>query len=1063
MRHTQWQFRAGAAILLPTMAMLVMPTLLLGNADTWKTGVSGTFSDGPNWTDGTAPGSSDSAGFRVPGTYTVTFTSSPTNQDLFVDQGTITFASSGGTRTYYLTGAGGGQDANITGGTLTLGTGGTPLHLSVGDMLSVQTGGTLQALFNSDVYASWLEIGTSASLSASAMLVDGSGSGLSISSSGNHLLGGSGATGNLTFQNSASGNIAGTLVLGQGAANNTTGNLTVQSGASLTLNNVIAGAGGAAGQSGTITVTGSGSTVTQNNGTSLTLGAAANSIGTLSIANGASYRAGSSSTWPRNTVTVNKTGLIDMSGGTFYAGANITINGGVMQRSATGAFNWELYYDSGWSSRPPTTMSIQSGGRVSFAGDYTIPAPSIVNIAGAGSRMETVGGGSLSTATYYTGWAYPANAHLAEINVTNGAVMASDDHLLLASRSALTVDGAGSKAASGMTYVTTWSRDATSGPQPGSIMLAGTSEARVTSGGLLSAGSCLDVDGELEVDGIGSSATAGPDVESYWGYSAPATVTFRNGATGSFPGGVRFFMDNSTFRVESGASVSMGYLFTSCLDSSTSGIGGRGSFAGVATVTVTGTDSTLSTTGPIGLILGDPTGEGIATMTVADGGTYIGSPTGTTILYPNGLMIIDGGTVSLGFLEGQGGRINLLRGSLSIVGDVAVRNGGPLGENLFLGDDTSLSLTGLLGVDPYARLVLQGGSLIASGLMVEGTFEFDSGTLSFLDSPRIFVGPTGSFETTPPFANTGRIELMGGGARVAGAGALTNAGLILGGGEIAKPTTNTASGEIRATSGDYLLFSGLNGPNAGRISLQSGTVEFSQGLTNAASGLITGRGTLIVGGTGLLNQGSMAFSAGITDVFGDVALTSGAKIITTGAGTTTFWDDVIHNGVEIRTSAGCASVFFGSVSGSGPFTGTGTVYFEGDLSPGSSPAEVSFESDMVLGTAARLLVEVGGTTSGTEYDVLDFGGRAVLNGTLEVALIEGFVPQAGERFDILNFDPALLAGAFDAVELPTLPSGLAWDRSSLYTQGVVAVVPEPATLALLGLGLAAWLRQKRLR
>lgn len=1057
MRHTQWEFRVGAAIILPTMAMLVMATLLLGNADTWKTGVSGTFSDGPNWTDATAPGSSDSAGFRVPGTYTVTFTSSPTNQDLFVDQGTITFASSGGTRTYYLTGGGGGQDANITGGTLTLGTGGTPLHLSVGDMLSVQTGGTLQALFNSDVYASWLEIGTSASLSASTMLVDGSGSGLSISSPGNHLLGGSGATGNLTFQNSAGGTIAGTLVLAQGAANNTTGNLTVQSGASLTLNNVIAGAGGAAGQSGTITVTGSGSTVTQNDGASLTLGAAANSIGTLSIANGASYRAGSSSTWPRNTVTVNKTGLIDMSGGTFYAGANITINGGVMQRSATGAFNWELYYDSGWSSRPPTTMSIQSGGRVSFAGDYTIPAPSIVNIAGAGSRMETVGGGSLSTAGYYVGWNYPAAAHLVEINVTNRGVMASDDHLLLASRSALTVDGAGSKAASGMTYVTTWSRDATSGPQPGSIMLAGTSEARVTSGGLLSAGSCLDVDGELEVDGIGSSATAGPDVESYWGYSAPATATFRNGATGSFPGGVRLFMNGSNFRVEGGASVCAGYLFTTKGDA-TSGPG-----SATATVTVTGDDSTLTTTGPIGLILGDPTGDGSATMTVADGGTYIGSPTGTTILYPNGLVIIDGGTVSLGFLEGQGGRINLIRGSLGIVGDVAIRSGGPLGENLFLGDDTSLSLTGLLGVDPYARLVLQGGSLTASGLMVDGTFEFRSGTLSFTDSPRIFVGPTGSFETTGPFTNTGRIELLGGGARVAGAGALTNAGLILGGGEIAKPTTNTASGEIRATSGDYLLFSGPNGPNAGRISLLSGTVEFSQGLTNAVSGLITGRGTLIVGGTGLLNQGSMAFSAGITDVFGDVTLTSGAKIITTGAGTTTFWDDVVHNGAEIRTSTGCASVFLGSVSGSGPFTGTGTVYFEGDLSPGSSPAEVSFESDMVLGTAARLLVELGGTTPGTEYDVLDFGGRALLDGTLAIALIEGFVPQAGERFDILNFNPAALAGAFEAVELPTLPNGLVWDRSGLYTEGVIAVVPEPATLALLGLGLAVYLRQKRLR
>jgi hypothetical protein len=154
----------------------------------------------------------------------------------------------------------------------------------------------------------------------------------------------------------------------------------------------------------------------------------------------------------------------------------------------------------------------------------------------------------------------------------------------------------------------------------------------------------------------------------------------------------------------------------------------------------------------------------------------------------------------------------------------------------------------------------------------------------------------------------------------------------------------------------------------------------------------------------------------------------------------------------------------GSVSGSGSYTGEdGTVYFEGDLSPGNSPASVSFESDLVLGSTMRLVMEIGGPTPGLQYDVVGFGGKTVLDGTLEVALLGGFMPQAGQEFDILNFDPASVTGHFDAVELPVLIKGLSWDTSGLYTQGAITVAPEPATLALMGLGLALGLGRKRRR
>ncbi len=142
---------------------------------------------------------------------------------------------------------------------------------------------------------------------------------------------------------------------------------------------------------------------------------------------------------------------------------------------------------------------------------------------------------------------------------------------------------------------------------------------------------------------------------------------------------------------------------------------------------------------------------------------------------------------------------------------------------------------------------------------------------------------------------------------------------------------------------------------------------------------------------------------------------------------TIFFDDVTNQG-EIRTSANAFAIFFGSVSGAGTFTGTGTVNFEGDLTPGNSAAAVNFAGDVVLGPESTLNIELGGTAAGTQYDQINVAGDLTLDGTLEVSLINGFTPTAGQTFDFLN--GSTLAGAFSSVVLPDLP-GLVWNTSQL--------------------------------
>jgi hypothetical protein len=60
-----------------------------------------------------------------------------------------------------------------------------------------------------------------------------------------------------------------------------------------------------------------------------------------------------------------------------------------------------------------------------------------------------------------------------------------------------------------------------------------------------------------------------------------------------------------------------------------------------------------------------------------------------------------------------------------------------------------------------------------------------------------------------------------------------------------------------------------------------------------------------------------------------------------------------------------------------------------------------------------------------------------LGSTLQVSLINGFKPVAGNTFDILDWGS--LSGTFNSIQLPTLANGLQWNASQLYTTGVFSI------------------------
>ena len=371
------------------------------------------------------------------------------------------------------------------------------------------------------------------------------------------------------------------------------------------------------------------------------------------------------------------------------------------------------------------------------------------------------------------------------------------------------------------------------------------------------------------------------------------------------------------------------------------------------------------------------------------------------------------------------------------------------------------------GVENDAAITLVAGQTLTTngaGLDNQGVLNLGAGTLTgggplsnsgylFLNSGFVNANggltnqPTGLLTVAQNFAaivngavvNQGEVQLGGLGTTLSGTGTLTNTGLIRGDGIIFKSIANGTTGEIRLEFGKRIKFSGSLGSNAGRLNLLNGTAEFTQPLTNSATGQILGVGSLMVGGTGLTNNGQIALSGGTSYIFGDVNNNTGTStkgINITGNADVTFWDDVTNTGASLfKVTTGSSATFFGTYAGTGT-TGGGDLHFEADITPGASPATVTFANHVVFGADAVAKFELGGTSAGTQYDQIHVNGLLELDGVLQISLINGFTPAAGQSFDVLDW--TTLSGTFSSFVLPS-SGGLTWDMSQLYTTGVLTV------------------------
>jgi T5SS/PEP-CTERM-associated repeat protein len=437
------------------------------------------------------------------------------------------------------------------------------------------------------------------------------------------------------------------------------------------------------------------------------------------------------------------------------------------------------------------------------------------------------------------------------------------------------------------------------------------------------------------------------------------------------------------------------------------------------------------------------------TLTV-NGGTFVSQGTFNIATDINGngsvLQVTNGGKVTANVaaqIDNSSATISDPGSNWTVGGDLLV---GPSfdGGDLNISNQGTLYISGslLLGTQ-YTDLHLTGGTLRFSGYFKNpnATLVYAAGTVQlagdrtmgsdaamtdfFGASPVIPAGKTLAVEGTATISSTAPVTMSGGNLT---AGTL----LITSGARLTSTAPSTVTGPIIAAAGSLIDATGA---------------DLAIGSTTDVNGFGT-QGKLQVGAhtVTLLDANDAVFdslsltklgsgaSPGTLNSANGLTLDFGGNI--TGYGTIGTPNNIakplINNGHITGNSVAQAITLGGYVKGVGTFD---NVSFTGTFSPGLSPTILTV-GNVSLSPTSTLVMELGGTIPGSGYDQIQSSGALAFDGTLQVSLINGFTPAAGQSFNL--FDWLSTSGSFATLQLPTL-TGRTWNTSQLYTTGVLSV------------------------
>jgi hypothetical protein len=377
-----------------------------------------------------------------------------------------------------------------------------------------------------------------------------------------------------------------------------------------------------------------------------------------------------------------------------------------------------------------------------------------------------------------------------------------------------------------------------------------------------------------------------------------------------------------------------------------------------------------------------------------------GAVTINLVLNNTGTVDVQAGTLTLNGGGTSSGTFDLEDSSALSVGGATyyLLDGAAVTDTGTLQVNGNLNVAGAAGVQ---ALTVNGGAVFVTGpltaaslslngtltgpgdVTVNGTFTFTGGGLTgtgqtFLEGTSSLGG--GFFATLSDriVNNDGTATITNGGITVTNNGVWNNdagATTVLQNG--AAVGNFFAGPQAAFNNAGLLQTAGVGSPHIDipLTNAATGTVQVQvpAGNTFSASGLFQNAGTVTVAANATFSVGNYTQTAGSTTVDGTLSAGFGGAVTLNG----------------------------GALNGAG--TINANVTNAAVLTPGDSPGILHINGNYTQTADGVLNIEIGGLTAGTQYDRLVVSGSATLNGTLNVILLNGFLPSPGDSFQVLTF------------------------------------------------------------
>ncbi|HNQ87025.1 MAG TPA: CARDB domain-containing protein [Verrucomicrobiota bacterium] len=458
-----------------------------------------------------------------------------------------------------------------------------------------------------------------------------------------------------------------------------------------------------------------------------------------------------------------------------------------------------------------------------------------------------------------------------------------------------------------------------------------------------------------------------------------------------------------------------------------------------------------------------------------------------------GLTVVVAGGGSGGGFALQGGTV--LSNAPGSVFELSDGNGiGNFGgtDGVFLNAGT-LRKTAASDPSVFVPLISSGGLEVQTGtLLLRGGGQFAGPVSVAAGAVLNFLSGTHECTAEAVLSGAGTLRTSGGVARIACPAAATLTNEVTGGTFEWVAAEDLELPALLARGGSMVLGRAVtvNGPTEwqgtavtgpgplrlnGPLTAQPGFARFLTGLTVVVAGGGSGGGFALQGGTVLSNAPGSVFELSDGNGIGNFGGTDGVflnagTLRKPGSSDISVFVPLINSGavsvedgvLRLRAASvqteGLTALEGGNLAATvsfelrgGELTGSGTISGSltnsgGIVRPGAPIGRLAVTGDFGQGAAGTLEIDLGGELAETGFDVVQVGGKAVIDGVLRASTVNGFVPSDGESFAFLG--ASARSGRFDAVDLsPGTPRLVVIDLGAS-----LALLRSESTFADLALG-----------